>query len=846
MRNVNKRIKRRDAKIEKYKLQVEALEQEIDEKSEVIERSEEKCISLHHKKEKGRVKSYRLLKKTETTEVGLNEIQSKYVQLESECNSKIKLLENEIEQLHVILNEKESTTEQLSKRLDEIDNKLLKTKEHKQLYLDNVRQCCLELLSLNVGIRQVEPVIRSVLKNIAGFEVEKLPQPGTLVKMYAEMKGLAYQQIEEVSKQDNLTLHSDGTTKFGQHYGSFQISTGGSPYTLGLSEMLTGSAERTLDTLKQILDDIELVAGKPTSKTLLGNIKNTMSDRHIVQKNFNELLESYRSEILPDVISSWNDLSSEEQQQVSSLNNFFCGLHMIVGMADTTASVLCQWESTTVTATAGSGVIVRKSESGTVRLVRTACKALSKHGSEQSGVYQPFTTFLLSHRVSRNPLASFKGNRFNILFYDVGALFYIAEFVKKFFHDVWQTPNQLLRAVLADIQVPEYIAGCKALGLISKIITGPLWRVLECNDVSILDMNERYQQLKSCLDEWACDAMPVLSGEAILYDDFPPVQDAIFNSLIASSEYDATVQEILQTLFSALSLLVSRFVEEHLPGGKYDNPSSQLTTETKSAPKTNVISERDFAKLDRLLREKPNATTLSLEGMILFANNQTSQWLDSKPAEEKQDLIKKARSLAPEFKQLYKLRRQKLLEERSKMLQAKQLQLERMRQKKLKEKEQLTQNIVMYGLWQSREQVDEKLGAIKTEKDKVKALKVQLDFRKKVLEQSHSDKDIFFITKQSKQLPVEIICENLCKLLSSAQLVITPGTLAINCQSLIGKEIHHRWKDQDGEERWYKGKVLSLVPGTTEWFNVKYDGEDDILTLNLLLDIEKGDLDVII
>ena len=36
------------------------------------------------------------------------------------------------------------------------------------------------------------------------------------------------------------------------------------------------------------------------------------------------------------------------------------------------------------------------------------------------------------------------------------------------------------------------------------------------------------------------------------------------------------------------------------------------------------------------------------------------------------------------------------------------------------------------------------------------------------------------------------------------------------------------------------------MPGTTEWYNVKYDGEDDILTLNLLLDIEKGDLDVIL
>ena len=285
VRNVNKRIKRRDDKIETFQLQIKALEQEIDQKSEVIEQFEKERQLLHLKKEQSRVKSYRLSKKAEIAEVDLNEIQSKFEQLESECSSKIKSLENEIVQLHAILDEKEGVTEQLLERLNEIDTKLLKTKEHKQLYLDNVRQCCLELLSLNVGIRQVEPVIRSVLKNIAGFEVDKLPQPGTLVRMYAEMKGLAYQQVaEELSDQENLTLHSDGTTKFGQHYGSFQISVEGSAYTLGLSEMLTGSAEKTLDTLKQILDDIELVASKATCKNLLANIKNTMSDRHIVQK----------------------------------------------------------------------------------------------------------------------------------------------------------------------------------------------------------------------------------------------------------------------------------------------------------------------------------------------------------------------------------------------------------------------------------------------------------------------------------------------------------------------------------------------------------------------------------
>ena len=67
-----------------------------------------------------------------------------------------------------------------------------------------------------------------------------------------------------------------------------------------------------------------------------------MSDRHIVQKKFNSLLEDYRSEILPTIISDWNNLSSAEQYQLSSLNNFFCGMHVLVGLADTAFSTLLQ------------------------------------------------------------------------------------------------------------------------------------------------------------------------------------------------------------------------------------------------------------------------------------------------------------------------------------------------------------------------------------------------------------------------------------------------------------------------------------------------------------------------
>jgi len=154
-----------------------------------------------------------------------------------------------------------------------------------------------------------------MLSNIAGITVDQLPRYTTVVEMLPEMKALAYKQIAEqlqVSKQKK-PINSDGTSKFGQHYGSFQVSTTESSYSLGLGEMLCGSAQCTLDTLKLILSEIDVIAGEGSGNTILANIKNTMSDRHIVEKNFNELLEGYRSEVLPSIVEGWSDLSPDEQ-----------------------------------------------------------------------------------------------------------------------------------------------------------------------------------------------------------------------------------------------------------------------------------------------------------------------------------------------------------------------------------------------------------------------------------------------------------------------------------------------------------------------------------------------------
>ena len=112
---------------------------------------------------------------------------------------------------------------------------------------------------------------------------------------------------------------------------------------------------------------------------------------------------------------------------------------------------------------------------------------------------------------------------------------------------MWKTPNQLLRAVLSDSQVPEHLAGCKALGLVNKLGTGPLWRILETLDISILEMNKYFQMLIFHLDLWSLDSIDaVLSGNAVIFPDFPPSEDEIWKSLIASSEYDVIAQKLLQ------------------------------------------------------------------------------------------------------------------------------------------------------------------------------------------------------------------------------------------------------------------------------------------------------------
>ena len=166
-----------------------------------------------------------------------------------------------------------------------------------------------------------------------------------------------------------------------------------------------------LYTLQCILLEIGQITCNDTPATEVGkrivaHIKTMMNDRARSQKALNDLLESYRTGILPSVVSNWAELSCNEQESMATMYHFFCGVHFIGNMADHAAEALKLFEAAYRDEQSSS------SKESTTCTVFVACKAFERHGDEKSGFSLKIATFFKRKGIHRVPLAHFKGSIF--------------------------------------------------------------------------------------------------------------------------------------------------------------------------------------------------------------------------------------------------------------------------------------------------------------------------------------------------------------------------------------------------------------------------------------------------
>lgn len=738
----------------------------------------------------------------------------------AESRQRIDFLENQLQEKEKEIGELQSSVQYLEDLINDTHNnndQIILFDEQSKTYSHKLKQCVYEILNLQVSASKVSPVIQAVL-GLVNLTANKLPCRSTVLEMSLQRLYIAHVQLCEVFSKDTSTvLLTDETSKFGSKFMGYEAAdSSGTLWVLGLRDIETKSASDTLKVFQQILQDIDEKSceeGSETSRKIVSHIVATLSDRAATEVKFNSLLYDFRKEILPLTYHNYDDFSEAEKSSLEYMCNFFCGLHALVNFAEASKSSI---KETEVNMFNGDIPCYNKtcngSDPGVCRLVRTASKAfgVGSGGDEKSGCQGQFRTFasdfLREHGMRSVPLKSYRGTRFNILFSNAAVVFFLQPVMKDFL-EKFGAGNKLLQSVLFDLKTPEFVAGVKALGLLSKLVTCPLWTVLEDKEVSITDMNLKYHQLVTFLEDSSKDIQSFMNGKLLVFGKYTYIEkDEIYKSLVTSDEFDNKVEVFLQVLLPTLCTVSKKLFVDHLPGGKLNDLSDEMKDKVKHYPKTSCYAESVFGQLDHMLRTKPNVSTLAAEASIMFLNNKTMDWLNSQSEKEKQELIKKASKSVKTTRQNYKSRCTEIEERRRVSMQEQIRKKEAARRERLRQQEVYTKDIIDHGLWQSGSEVDNMLLSYQKPSEKTKALKAQLRFRKNVLHQVTNDKSVFSFSKKGRGFTVEELTSNLKELVTQAIVQDDDSQKHI----LVGKRVRHKFTKDDHVE-WYTGKVISQV-----------------------------------
>ena len=494
-------------------------------------------------------------------------------------------------------------------------------------YKDEVRQVYMDLLSMGVSVNHCQNVIKSVLKNLTNIEVDRLPQKSlaSIIAIEAHVLSQA-QAADAMLRQQGNCLHLDGTKKRFTEYSGFQVSTEEGTFSLSHQIMPCGDAssylKATNDTFFELAESIDPGENQEeTAAKLKMGIKSIMTDRHVVNKAYKKMLENEKLKAIEEIEGT--SKTWEDKKQMAHINGLFCGLHILQNMATAALNGMKTFEKANNVSNPNS---IYEGNSVCNEFIYEVAKSfIEMSGCQKSGDAADFNDYLSLLNV-KNHLVTFLHNRFNILFVDGGAVFYHRSHIEIYLSSGRSSKNnKLLSSVKNFISNKVLLAECRALGMISKLVTGPLWRLLENPDISFFGMNDFWTLLVEKVSEFSGDASSLLLGQKVFQEDNIE-EDDVYKCLFEKSDLDDLTVLALQHLCTAILPMLQRQLCDQLPGGTLFVPNADLAQNTVLR-KTNRISEADFSALDRVDRKAPQKCRSAKSGMITYTVNKTGSFL---------------------------------------------------------------------------------------------------------------------------------------------------------------------------------------------------------------------------
>ena len=187
-RNTNKKLVRRDKaiseqaeRLDKQKMELDKLQMKFTQMQSHVQQLKKDKDQLRHKANYWRTKTNQMKSSSDEREI------------ETMVDKQRQDLQN-IEDHNIELRDK----------LSELSTDEQIETFYKGRFTDDVRTCCYELLSLNVGIRNVELVIRSVMKHIVHQPIGRLPNHTVLCRMMLEGLLLSEIQLGEILSEEDM------------------------------------------------------------------------------------------------------------------------------------------------------------------------------------------------------------------------------------------------------------------------------------------------------------------------------------------------------------------------------------------------------------------------------------------------------------------------------------------------------------------------------------------------------------------------------------------------------------------------------------------------------------------
>lgn len=223
-----------------------------------------------------------------------------------------------------------------------------------------------------------------------------------------------------------------------------------------------------------------------------------------------------------------------------------------------------------------------KFDGDVITFLRFCAKTFARGVDEKCGCFAYFNSYCLEKN-EKNNFISFRRNRFNIIFLMGEISFYHRNHVVDFLQNVHGANNFLQKATLSLCRSNLVMAECKVLGLISKLITAPLWRLIEKSDRHVLEMNAYYEKLLDFFEENSKDANSFINCEVFQFDEELTHKDKYFDCLKKQNDQiDTLAVQVAQTLFASFYKLLKVAMKDQLPGGLFYVATPELTAETIS------------------------------------------------------------------------------------------------------------------------------------------------------------------------------------------------------------------------------------------------------------------------